>query len=266
VHCLPSGIEGLAILMRSAAFLLPWLRPSTPSEFMAAPTASRGWAVCLATLSSLLCSLSTPDEGQEQGMACASVLRVLLDEVLPVLTHAASHACWASSGYSGDTAPRVSMLLLQQSTAQPGADLNAGPPVVPAVSGSGLTVRVPPAVPHTLPVESTLLLLGASASLLRFCVAMAVDSTLSRSLHPATHATPQDDLVAALDAVLALASDLVSGGPRWQQAKAHHPLALVNALYNTSLVSGQPAQMWRAKARHLGIRPAWLTASPIHSA
>jgi hypothetical protein len=94
---------------------------------------------------------------------------------------------------------------------------------------------------HTLPVENILLLLGASANLLRLCVLLAVDneaaySILSSSLQPATHIGPQDDLVAALGAVLALASDLVSGGPWWQQAKAHHPLALIEALHNTSVV------------------------------
>jgi hypothetical protein len=91
-------------------------------------------------------------------------------------------------------------------------------------------------------VENTLLLLSAAAELLSHCVPLAVAnkdaySTLSRSLHPASPATSQDDLVAALDAVLALASDLVSGGPWWQQAKARYPLALTDALFDTSEVS-----------------------------
>jgi hypothetical protein len=48
----------------------------------------------------------------------------------------------------------------------------------------------------------------------------------------------KDDLVAALDAVLALASDLASGGPWWQQARAQHPLLLIPTLVETCSVSG----------------------------
>jgi hypothetical protein len=161
--------------------------------------------------------LPKADLDQESGKESASALRVLLDEVLPVLTHAASHRCCASSS-SQKTADTPSQhVLLQDSTCQPG---------VPS---------------DTLPVESTLLLLEASARLLRFCIPLAVVntdaySTLSRSPHPATHNPHQNDLVAALGAVLALASDLVSGGPWWQEARACHPLTLVDALYDTSLV------------------------------
>jgi hypothetical protein len=127
-----------------------------------------------------------------------------------------------------------------------GAALSVDLPAAPAVSGEGHATNVPQADSHTLPVESTLLLFGASICqparplCSTGCCQKDTYSTLSRSLHPATPATPQDDLVAALDAVLALASDLVSSGPSWQQAKAHHPLALIDALYDTSLVRGRP--------------------------
>jgi hypothetical protein len=46
-----------------------------------------------------------------------------------------------------------------------------------------------------------------------------------------------DDLVVALDAVLHLATDLVSGGPWLQQARAQHPLLLIPALADTCSVS-----------------------------
>jgi hypothetical protein len=185
---------------------------------MAASTASRGWAACLAILSHMVFqALPKPDLDQESGKESASALRVLLDEVLPVVTHATSHRCCASSSSQKTDDTPSQHALLQDSTCQPGV------------------------ASDTLPVESTLLLLGASARLLRFCVTLAAVnkdaySTLSRSPHPATRTPHQDDLVAALDAVLALASDLVSGGPWWQEARARHPLALVDALYDTSVV------------------------------
>jgi hypothetical protein len=211
---------------------------------MTAPAASRGWAVCLATLASMLHTISTAEQGQERDvLGSVSVCRSLLDEVLPVLMHVASHECVVSSSSQGihDTPGRH--ILLQPSAAQPGAAVSADPPAIPVSSGSGPTISVPPATVHTVPVESTLLLLGASAKLLRRCVPLAfvnkdAYSTLSRSLHAATQTASQDDLVAALGAVLALASDLVGGGPWWQQAKAHYPLALIEALFNTSVVRG----------------------------
>jgi hypothetical protein len=46
-----------------------------------------------------------------------------------------------------------------------------------------------------------------------------------------------DDLVATLDSVLSMAHTLISGGPWWQEAKACHPLILVDALHDTSTVS-----------------------------
>jgi hypothetical protein len=184
------------------------------------------------------------NKDQERGKECASALRIVLDEVLPVLTHAASPEHRAGSGLqeTHDTPGQRSQW--QGSTAQPGVAVSAlstDLPAVPAVSPSGHTINPLAAGVHTVPVESTLLLLGASAWLLRHCVVLAnVDkdaySTLSRSLHPATPLPFQDDLVSALDAVLALASDLVSGGPWWQQAKASYPLALIEALNDTSMV------------------------------
>jgi hypothetical protein len=90
-------------------------------------------------------------------------------------------------------------------------------------------------------VESILLLLGASANLLCHSVSLAIGnkgaySTLSRSPHPAAPIPPQDDLVAALSAVLVLATHLISGGPWWQEAKAHHPLVLIETLSLTAKV------------------------------
>jgi hypothetical protein len=98
-------------------------------------------------------------------------------------------------------------------------------------------------------VESTLLLLGASAHLLRHCVSFAIGSkdfyrSLSRSTAPATRTPRQDDLVAALDAVLALAAHLISDGPWWQQAKAHYPLLLIETLSATAKVGSEYLQVF----------------------
>jgi hypothetical protein len=95
-----------------------------------------------------------------------------------------------------------------------------------------------------MPVESTLLLLGASAHLLCHSISLAIGSkdaytTLSRSLHPVTPTSLQDDLVAALGAVLALAAHLISDGFWWQQAKAHHPVAFIETLTVTSEVGSR---------------------------
>jgi hypothetical protein len=171
-------------------------------------------------------------------MESASALRVLLDEVLPVLTHAASYVCCVTSSAQETHDTLTQHAPLQQSTAQPG---DMDPSAAPSVSGSNYKIIVPSAIAHILPVESTLLLLGASARLVRHCVPLAVVSkdtysTLSRRPHPASPTPPQDDLVTALDALLALTCDLVNGGPWWQQAKSNHPLALIEALYDTSEV------------------------------
>jgi hypothetical protein len=190
----------------------------------------------------MLHNILPADQGHERG--CASICRVLLDEVLPVLTYAASHECLVKRDSQETHDTLTQHALSQASTTQPGAALTTVPPAASDASGSGLTLSVPPNVLHTLPVESTLLLLGAAAQLLRLCLPLAVSnkdaySTLRKSPHLATHTPPTDDLVAALGAVLALAYDLVSGGPWWQQAKAHHSLALIDALYDTSVVSGR---------------------------
>jgi hypothetical protein len=49
-----------------------------------------------------------------------------------------------------------------------------------------------------------------------------------------------DDIVAALDAVLSLARELVMKGAWWQEAKAHHPVLLIETLYMVTKVR-QPA-------------------------
>jgi hypothetical protein len=40
----------------------------------------------------------------------------------------------------------------------------------------------------------------------------------------------RDDVLEALDAVLVLATSLVAEGPWWKEAKAHHPVLLVDTL------------------------------------
>jgi hypothetical protein len=112
-------------------------------------------------------------QGQERGKeyATASALKVLLDEVLPVLVHAASHKCQAIGAVQHAHDALIQHVLFQPSTAQPGAALTTDPP---AASGGGLTNSVPLANVHTLQLESTLLLLGASANLLNHRVPLAV--------------------------------------------------------------------------------------------
>jgi hypothetical protein len=110
-------------------------------------------------------------------------------------------------------------------------------------------------------VDTSLLLLQASSSILCHCVYYAgVDeiayrvisqglqhaSSSSSSSTTATAAPPHvgapvagssDDIVATLDSLLFLFHSLVSGGPWWQEAKANHPLLLVDALYFGTMVS-----------------------------
>jgi hypothetical protein len=190
------------------------------------------------TLSSMLdVTFSKPAANSQQEVGGVLGLRVLLDEVLPVLTHTASYLYHHTScgkrtkETSGQPAP------LQDSTAQPAGAPDALTESHSSTSSSQISnpctsscaaPKVPP-----MPVESIILLLGPSAQLLHHSISLAVGnkdaySTLSGSLHPANSTCnfPQDDLVAALDAVLTLATHLISDGPWWQQAKAHHPVLL----------------------------------------
>jgi hypothetical protein len=56
------------------------------------------------------------------------------------------------------------------------------------------------------------------------------------SSQPATSHVKAQDLVAVLSAVLSLSATLISKGPWWQEAKAKHPLLLLETLGNTSKV------------------------------
>jgi hypothetical protein len=203
------------------------------------------------TVLAMLDRMAAASSQQQQQEALAGDvlgLRVLLDEVLPVLTHAASLLCSSTSSASGPQDTSGQPALMQENAAQP-----AGAPDAHTVSlsnTSSLQISDPCTSSHAaardpaMPVESILLLLGASAQLLRHCVSLAIAnndaySTLSRSLHPVTPTSPQDDLVAALDAVLALAAYLISYGSCWQQAKAHRLLLLIETLSETAKVGSR---------------------------
>jgi hypothetical protein len=110
----------------------------------------------------------------------------------------------------------------------------------------------------TIGLESLLVLLQASARVLANCVQVATASERAYSrlaqgwqqgsfpapcgmqAEPAEVPAKQklNDLVTALDAVLSLSAALVSGGPLWHEARAHHPLLLIDTLHSTVIVSG----------------------------
>jgi hypothetical protein len=46
----------------------------------------------------------------------------------------------------------------------------------------------------------------------------------------------RDDVLAALDATLLLTTSLVTEGPWWKEARAHHPILLIDALASIVLV------------------------------
>jgi hypothetical protein len=209
-------------------------------------------------------SVKTPAAHSQQPALAGDVLglRVLLDEVLPVLTHAALHVGHHTSCAQGPQGASGQPATLQDSTAQPaGAPENVSNTSPSQISDPCNSSHAAPRFP-ALPADSILLLLGASATLLRHSTLTAIGSkdaysTLSRGLNPVAIDSAQDDLVAALGAVLALATDLVSDGPWWQQAKADHPALLIETLSMTAKVGGRHLQVPPSAAANETNMPAW---------
>jgi hypothetical protein len=202
--------------------------------------------------------------------------RVLLEQVLPVLQHVAtlllgsSNTGAANSGRALGSAPsRSTAAAATLDTAR-----DASTPLHHAGGGSdrhhhsGHTASSACAIP----VDSTLVLLQAASMVIRQCM-MCTDSDraykiMSRGLECTSGGAPSgvgqgasssgssssssrtagaaqhnsksavsDDLAALWDVFLSLTSVLVSGGPLWQEAKAKHPVLLIEALYSLCRVS-----------------------------
>jgi hypothetical protein len=181
-----------------------------------------------------------PNQGEEHYLENAAALRALLVSLLPTLVHT---ACSAS--------------MLAE------ASLKAA-----SQSGQQLSDAPDAQTSHThdrVAVESTLLLLMGSSTVVKYCAILGTLSSTAYSIIstgvqptssqpgsgtqseapmdapaavPGPHQEVPDDLVTGLTALLSLAHTLISGGPWWQEAKADHPLVVVEMLYRTGTVSG----------------------------
>jgi hypothetical protein len=205
------------VISQVLLLLLQLLRPPAYPASVLSSRQGRAWVLCLANLAHQLDTLAGTDQAVEQGPLWNAVgLRVLLEQVLPVLQHAA------------------------------GPDHMTSHDHVP-VSNEDMDSETDP--PPTPDGYSTLLLLGAAAQLLHACIPAATTSQaahliLSKGLQHAG-GTQQgqpagstafadnggDDLETASHAAQTLAAELVSGGAWWQEAKAHYPLLLIDALH-----------------------------------
>jgi hypothetical protein len=278
------------------------MRPASPEAFAAGAPEGRGWALSLRAIATTLAPYRMTAQSQqvqpEQVPGDAMALKVLLNEVVPVLSHAASLAGGAApaTGWFPGTCrfegPEADVV--RSSTAVDDAAPAAGtyaapahgllfgsiPAAQPAATGSAAplhdsptTLTPQPLGNLTLPVDSTLLLLGSSAEIVTSCIdaakkAKALHSMLESTFHISSPGQSQlrclgsggtagqaasdsgitteqngaalygtGDVVTALEGVLSLAYVLVSGESLWQMARAQCPLLLIETLDITSRVS-----------------------------
>jgi hypothetical protein len=207
-----AGDEEVDMLIAQAQlFLLQLLRPTAYSASTLSSRQGRAWVLCLSNIAHRLDALLGEEEAEQSSPLWNGVgLRVLLEQILPALQHA------AASGH------------------------RSTPDHSPASGGD----RAAKADYHPAPqAYSRLLLLGAAAQVLNACTSAASTShaacmILSKGWTqqgpPAGSAALLDDgdgdHVTGLKAAYALAAELVSGGAWWQEAKAHYPLLLIDTL------------------------------------
>jgi hypothetical protein len=202
--------------------------------------------------------LYNEDAEREEVAGNVISLRILIEEMLPVLSHVASlmtpasHTSVAAEGSRSSSAGTVGSLACSRgvATTTGNQDFYWEPQQArlprPAASGSNDTCN--PCHSHALYLaDSTLQLLMAAAYLTETSVRLASKrpihyTVLARGLRYMGSDTwhladdSSDGIVAALDAVLSLAHALVMKGAWWQEAKAHYPLLLIEALLTVAQV------------------------------
>jgi hypothetical protein len=222
VHNDADAQEMVFVMAKPMVLLLQLLRPVSASDFASGRSQSKAWLLSLSNIARQLPGLMTfEDDVNRPGTYWhGKGLRVLLEQVLPVLGFAAG----LDQSISREQLPDGSQ------------------------SSSGMDFA------SALPADCTLLLLDAAARVLGACVAAARTNKASHSLltkgldcasssehgqqgQAAAHVDDQNDLVTVLHAVQALACDLVTGGALWQQAKEQCPLLLIEVLDTVIQVS-----------------------------
>jgi hypothetical protein len=242
--------------------LMRLLRPAPASAFAAGGPDNRAWACSLLTLAQLAAQWAfhefiyrgDAEEGVIAGNAIS--LRILIEEMLPALSHVASLTQPASdfgaqaeggmSSIGGGVASLPASLGIASATGN--QDPDQGDARKPAPNSSGSNSSCDPWNSTLLyPADSTLHLLMAACHLVATSVHLACKSPNhytvlagglqfmgSDTLHLAEDSS--NGIVAALDAVLSLAHALVIKGAWWQEAKAHYPLLLIEALHAVAKV------------------------------
>jgi hypothetical protein len=240
-------------LVVACVSVVSMLRPASPPVFTAGDKHARSWALCLYALS----VLHDPENRKGEERSNAVISRVLLEQMLPVLQHVASleastpavtpvvssgkeAAAGAAPGHGARCTTCEASAIGKETDATPGAQV----PVSRIICN--------------IPADNTLLLLKAVAYVTGRAAAFVTgheceSAGTAQGLHHAgsseasQHCSENfaekdvDALITALDAVLRLASALVSGGPWWQEARTKHPLVLIETLYDLRAVSGARA-------------------------
>jgi hypothetical protein len=192
----------------------------------------------------------------EEGVIAGNVisLRILTEEMLPVLSHAASLTAPASDTSTlaegstssvGDAASSLtdSLGLASATVKQDPEQGDSHTPGTSRVGSDDIGGRAP-----LFPADSTLQLLMAAGHLLAYTTLKASESDIHYTVLAGglqyigsntltLPANSSNAIAAALDAVLSLTRTLVTKGAWWQEAKAHHPLLLVETLSILAKVS-----------------------------
>jgi hypothetical protein len=201
---------------------------------------------------------------EEEGVVAGNTisLRILMEEMLPVLTHVASliqpplptgPSAEGSTSSVGDVAGSVTDSLGVASATSKQVPQQGDAPK-PATSRVGSYDTCGPRNSQSLyPADSTLQLLIAAGFLLASTMLQANVSEIHYTVLAGglqyigsnTSTLPDNSsnaIAAALDAVLSLTHALVMKGAWWQEAKAHHPLLLVDTLRSIAKVVKQCGQ------------------------
>jgi hypothetical protein len=252
-----SGEEERFDIALASLGLLRLLRPFPASAFTARGPSNRAWACSLLTLAQLAALWATDEtlacsEAEEEVIAGNVIsLRILIEEMLPVLSHVASLTNPATdtgasaedgrSSIGGTAGSLTGSLGFERATGS--QDSQQGN--LPKSSGHN-GVCDPWDRNCLLPADSTLHLLMAAGHLIATSVRLAEIpnhyTVLAGGLQYIGSDTwtladdSSDGIVAALDAVLSLTHALVMKGAWWREAKAHYPLLLVETLHTIAKV------------------------------
>jgi hypothetical protein len=205
---------GVVSIAEALLFLLQLLRPTAYSASTLGSRQGRAWVLCLFNIARRLHALVDMDDAEEPGARWNAIsMRVLLEQMLPALQHAAGSehrstlhslpASGAGSGAKADHHPGYSALLLLEAAA------------------------------HVL---NACFLAAQTSHAARMILSQGLQHAGSTQQGQPAGSTPHsddggDDLETAVHAAQTLAAELVSGGAWWQEAKAHYPLLLIDTLH-----------------------------------